>query len=94
MLSLQQAIEIKESIKSYLQATFTFRKREVARAFDEFIEHPTLGMFKGPYVSLRLPFVKAEQGTIDQIPLTIKRTDTLRPPGTILDQAFDTGQRA
>lgn len=72
MLSLQQAIEIKESIKSYLQATFTFRKREVARAFDEFIEHPTLGMFKGPYVSLRLPFVKAEQGTIDQIPLTIK----------------------
>ncbi|HBC30532.1 MAG TPA: DEAD/DEAH box helicase, partial [Clostridiales bacterium] len=72
MLSLQQAIEIKESIKSYLQATFTFRKREVARAFEAFIEHPTLGMFKGPYVSLRLPFVKAEQGTIDQIPLTIK----------------------
>ena len=72
MLSLQQAIEIKESIKSYLQATFTFRKREVAHAFEAFIEHPTLGMFKGPYVSLKLPFVKAEQETIDQIPLTIK----------------------
>ncbi len=26
MLSLQQAIEIKESIVSYLKATFTFRK--------------------------------------------------------------------
>ena len=37
MLSLQQAIEIKESIVSYLKATFTFRKREVAKAFHDFV---------------------------------------------------------
>lgn len=72
MLSLHQAIEIKESIKSYLQATFTFRKRKVAQAFDDFIEHPELGMFKGPFVSLKLHFVKANQQAVDAIPLTIK----------------------
>lgn len=72
MLSLQQAIEIKESIKSYLQATFTFRKRQVADAFDSFIDHPTRGMFKGPYISLKLRFVKADQEAVKQIPLDIK----------------------
>lgn len=74
MLSLQQAIEIKESIKSYLQATFTFRKKRVATAFEDFIEHPTQGMFKGPFVSLKLRFVKAEAHEIGKIPLTIKPT--------------------
>lgn len=72
MLSLQQAIEIKESIKSYLQATFTFRKKEIADAFDRFIEDPKNGMFKGPYISLKLRFVKASQDEIEKIPLTIK----------------------
>ena len=72
MLSLQQAIEIKESIKSYLQATFTFRKHQVAKAFDDFIEHPTQGMFKGPYVSLKLRFEKADAAAMEQIPLDIK----------------------
>ena len=72
MLSLQQAIEIKESIISYLKATFTFRKRPVAEAFDAFINHPTQGMFKGPYLSLKLRFVKAEAEEIEQAPLQIK----------------------
>ena len=72
MLSLQQAIEIKESIVSYLKATFSFRKRDVTKAFEEFINHPTQGMFKGPYLSLKLRFVKAQREAIDQIPLTIK----------------------
>lgn len=72
MLSLQQATEIKESITSYLKATFTFRKRSVAEAFDNFIYHPTQGMFKGPYLSLKLRFVKADRHEIEQVPLTIK----------------------
>ncbi len=72
MLSLQQAIEIKESIKSYLHATFTFRKKTVASAFENFIDHPTQGMFKGPYISLKLRFIKADRAVISQIPLAIK----------------------
>lgn len=72
MLSLQQAKEIKESIISYLQATFTFRKKKVAQAFEEFINDPNHGMFKGPYVSLKLPFVKATDEEIKSVPLSIK----------------------
>ena len=72
MLSLQQAIEIKESIVSYLKATFTFRKKEVAQAFHDFIYHREEGMFKGPYISLKLRFVKAKEEEVRSIPLTIK----------------------
>lgn len=72
MLSLQQAIEIKESIVSYLKATFTFRKKEVAQAFDEFIYDSANGMFKGPYISLKLRFVKAKHEEVSSIPLEIK----------------------
>ena len=52
MLSLQQAIEIRESILAYLKATFTFQDKAVHRAFYDFVTHPTEGIFKGPYLSL------------------------------------------
>ncbi|MBF0433597.1 MAG: hypothetical protein HQK83_20125 [Fibrobacteria bacterium] len=54
----ERSIEIKESILAYLKATFTFQDKEVHKAFYNFINHPTDGMFKGPYLSLKLPFVK------------------------------------
>lgn len=76
MLSIQQALEIKESIKSFLTTTFSFKKTEVVEAFERFIDHPSHGMFKGPYASLKLRFVKASQKDIQQIPLTIKPTWT------------------
>lgn len=72
MLSLNQAIEIKESILAYLKATFTFQDKEVHKAFYDFVTHPTEGMFKGPYISLKLPFVKANEEDLQNIPLTIK----------------------
>ena len=59
MPSLNQAIEIKESILAYLKATFTFQDKEEYNAFYKFITHPSEGLFKGPYLSLKLPFVKA-----------------------------------
>jgi DEAD/DEAH box helicase domain-containing protein len=72
MLSLNQAIEIKESILAYLKATFSFQDKEVHRAFYNFIEDPKEGLFKGPYLSLKIPFVKAETDEVEKIPLTIK----------------------
>lgn len=65
MLTLRQAIEVKESIIEYLRSTFSFSDKKVDRAFTGFIE----GMFKGPYISLRLPFKKAGDDTI--VPLDI-----------------------
>lgn len=72
MLSLQQAIEIKESILAYLKATFTFQDKKVHQAFYDFITDPQDGMFKGPFISLRLPFVKANPEEASNIPLVIK----------------------
>lgn len=70
MLPLQQAREITQSIREYLRATFAFGNEAVERAFYDFIEDPDHGMIKGPYVSLRTPFVSAALNA--EIPLEIK----------------------
>ena len=63
MLPLQQAYEVKQSIIEYLKATFSFKEKEVSTSFYNFIEDPNEGIFKGPYVSLKLPFeTTVEQG--------------------------------
>ncbi|MBP7808641.1 MAG: DEAD/DEAH box helicase [Bacteroidia bacterium] len=70
MLPLQQAYEVKHSILEYLKATFSFKDKLVHEAFYNFINNNEEGIFKGPYVSLKLPFVTATQSEI--IPLDIK----------------------
>ncbi|MBC7388488.1 MAG: DEAD/DEAH box helicase [Opitutaceae bacterium] len=70
MLPLQQAYEVKHSILEYLKATFNFKDKNVQEAFYNFINHTEEGIFKGPYVSLKLPFVKAHEQ--DLIPMEIK----------------------
>lgn len=72
MLSLHQAIEIKESIIAYLKATFTFQDKAVHKAFYTFVTDPSEGMFKGPYLSLKLRFVKANLEEVKKVPLEIK----------------------
>ena len=72
MLPLQQADEVKYSILEYLKATFSFKDKAVHEAFYKFIRDPEDGIFKGPYVSLKLPFVKAKDDEI--IPLEIAPT--------------------
>ena len=74
MLPLHQAYEIKESIISYLRATFSFNDELVEDAFDQFIQDPSRGMFKGPYLSLKLPYVKATPEALKQNVLQIKPT--------------------
>ncbi|MGD9556708.1 MAG: DEAD/DEAH box helicase, partial [Mangrovibacterium sp.] len=72
MLSLQQAIEIKESLLEYIKATYHFQDKNVQRAFYDFITDPVNGMFKGPYVSLKLPFVTASPEEEKQVTIEIK----------------------
>lgn len=69
MLPLQQAWEVQHSILAYLKATFSFQDPAVAAAFDAFIHDPAQGLFKGPYVSVKLPFRPAPAGA--PVPLTI-----------------------
>jgi DEAD/DEAH box helicase domain-containing protein len=70
MLPLQQAYEVKHSILEYLKATFSFKDKVVHKAFYDFITQEEEGIFKGPYVSIKLPFVTANSEDI--IPLDIK----------------------
>ena len=70
MLPLQQAYEVKQSILEYLKATFSFKEKKVSDAFYNFIQHPKEGIFKGPYVSLKLPFVTHTND--EESPLEIK----------------------
>lgn len=70
MLPLQQAYEVKSAVLEYIKATFHFKDAAVGKAFYKFIEDEKNGLFKGPYVSLKTPFVKAEDS--EAIPLEIK----------------------
>jgi DEAD/DEAH box helicase domain-containing protein len=70
MLPLQQAYETRHSIIEYLRSTFDFRDPALRDSFIGFLEDPKRGMFKGPYISLKMPFVQANEH--DDIPLEIK----------------------
>lgn len=67
--------DIRSTIIDYLTTTFNFQEREVEKAFIDFIEQKKGGLFKGPYINLRLPFRKAPDG--QEIPLEI--TPSFKP---------------
>ena len=69
MLPLQQAYEVRASILEYLKATYSFKDKAVGQAFSRFVEDPDQGIFKGPYISVKLPFVTSDE---QEIPLEIK----------------------
>jgi len=56
MLSLLQAKEIKNAVVEYLKATYNFDDKKVEQAFEDFLYNKRHGMFKGPYIQIRLPF--------------------------------------
>lgn len=72
MLPLQQAYEVKESVLAYLEATFRFKEENVHKAFYNLVKDPENGLFKGPYISLKTPFVAATENETAAIPLTIR----------------------
>ena len=71
MLPLQQAREVRDSDIEYIKATFRFKEKDVSDAFYRFIEDKKNGLFKGPYVSLKTPFVSATKEESENIPLDI-----------------------
>ena len=71
MLPLQQAREVRDSVIEYIKATFRFKEKDVSDAFYRFIEDKQDGLFKGPYISLKTPFVSATAEESADIPLDI-----------------------
>jgi len=74
MIPLTVAEEIRATLLDYLTTTFNFQDQAVEQALLDFLapkdkEQPGEGLFKGPYISLRLPFRKADPDA--RLPLEI-----------------------
>ncbi len=63
------ARQVRETIRDYLETTFALADPDFERALFDFLDSEA-GLFKGPYVDVRLPFRKAEAG--ERIPLDIR----------------------
>lgn len=62
LLPTVQAHRIRRSITDYLTTTFALADQDVREVLDTFLRHPVDGMFKGPYIRIRLPFRPADPG--------------------------------
>ena len=62
LLPIVQAENIRRGLVDYLTTTFALTDREAQDGLDRFLSDPETGMFKGPYVRLRLPFRPATEG--------------------------------
>lgn len=59
LLPTLQANHLREGLTDYLATTFALTDPDAQGALSDFVGHPEIGMFKGPYVRLRLPFAPA-----------------------------------
>ncbi|TFC50334.1 MULTISPECIES: DEAD/DEAH box helicase [unclassified Cryobacterium] len=60
LLPTLQAEDVRDGLVDYLSTTFALADEDARVALDRFLRHPERGIFKGPYVRLRLPFKPAE----------------------------------
>ncbi len=62
LLPTEQAREVRQGLLDYLTTTFALADQDARRALTDFLEDGTDGIFKGPYLRLRLPFRPAAPG--------------------------------
>ncbi|MFB9239643.1 DEAD/DEAH box helicase [Plantactinospora siamensis] len=62
LLPTFQAARIQQALVDYLTTTFGLTDGDARDGLDRFLSDPDTGMFKGPYVRLRLPFRPADEG--------------------------------
>ncbi|MFB2572369.1 DEAD/DEAH box helicase [Micrococcus sp. IITD107] len=62
LLPTRQATDLVMGIRDYLTTTFALSDSSAQAAIDRFLTDPENGMFKGPFVRLRLPFEPARDG--------------------------------
>ena len=60
LLPTLQASRLQHGLTDYLATTFALTDPDAQGALSDFVGHPDTGMFKGPYVRLRLPFAPAD----------------------------------
>lgn len=62
LLPTRQATDLVTGTRDYLTTTFALSDTSAQAAIDRFLTDPENGMFKGPFVRLRLPFEPAQDG--------------------------------
>ena len=62
LLPTLAARSVRDGLLEYLETTFALSDLPARLAMAEFLEHPSEGIFKGPYLRLRLPFRPAADG--------------------------------
>jgi ATP-dependent helicase YprA (DUF1998 family) len=62
LLPTEQAHDVQQGLLDYLTTTFALADQDARLALSEFLEDPADGLFKGPYLRLRLPFRVADDG--------------------------------
>ena len=59
------AEELKTNLTQYLSTTFALADPPVREALERFLNHPVNGIFRGPYLRIRTPFRRADDGWRD-----------------------------
>ena len=67
LLPTVQAENVRRALVDYLTTTFALSDDDARDGLDRFLKDPVDGMFKGPFVRLRLPFRPAEAGWRDTL---------------------------
>ena len=67
LLPTLQAHHIREGLSDYLATTFALTDPDAQAALTDFVSDPDNGMFKGPYIRLRLPFAAAGDDWSDHL---------------------------
>lgn len=67
LLPTLQANGIRDGLVDYLTTTFGLTDGDARDGLDRFLSDPQNGMFKGPYVRLRLPYRPADDGWQDAL---------------------------
>jgi ATP-dependent helicase YprA (DUF1998 family) len=62
LLPTIQASGVREGLLDYLSTTFALADEDARAALLDFLQDPQTGIFKGPYLRLRLPFRPADDG--------------------------------
>ena len=74
LLPTVQAEDVRDGLLNYLTTTFALADAEAQESLQEFLSDPTDGIFKGPYVRLRLPFQGADEGWQRSLDLSLNLT--------------------
>lgn len=67
MLPTWQAANLVKGLTDYLTTTFALSDKRAQQSIAEFLTDSDTGMFKGPYIRLRLPFEPAAEGWQDSL---------------------------